>query len=71
MMGIKECSCRDEHRVKYGIGESLNCTPETNITLCANYTGNKIKMEYLIMPLADKCFSDYTIIKMFSNLVLC
>lgn len=42
-MGIKDCNFRDERRVMYGSGESLYCTPETNITLYANYTGIKTK----------------------------
>ena len=33
VLGIKECTCCDEHWVMYGIGESLYYTPETNITL--------------------------------------
>ena len=28
-----------EHWVMYGIVKSLHCTPETNRTLCINYTG--------------------------------
>ena len=32
-MGIKEGTCHDEHWVLYGRGDSLYCTPETNITL--------------------------------------
>ena len=39
MMGIKECTCCDEHQVLYGSVELLYCTPETNITLYVNYTG--------------------------------
>ena len=42
-MGIKECTCHDEHRVMCGSVESLDCTPETNITLYVNYTEIKIK----------------------------
>ena len=38
MMGIKECTCRDEHWVLYGSVESLYCTPETDITLYVNST---------------------------------
>lgn len=30
---MKECSGCDEHRVFNGSVESLNCTPETNVTL--------------------------------------
>ena len=33
VMGIKECTCPDAHWVLYGIDESLNSTPGTNITL--------------------------------------
>ena len=40
MMGIKEGTC-DKHQVMYGSVESLDCTPETNITLYFNYTGTK------------------------------
>ena len=36
-MGIKEGTCCDEHRVLYGSAESLNSTPETNITLHIDY----------------------------------
>ena len=32
VMGIKECPCCDEHQVLYRSAESLNGTPETNIT---------------------------------------
>ena len=35
--GIKEGTCCDEHWVLYGSDESLNTTPETNITLYVNY----------------------------------
>ena len=35
MMGIKEGTC-DEYWVLYVSDESLNSTPETNITLCVN-----------------------------------
>ena len=34
-MRIKECTC-DEHCVLYGSDESLNCTPETTVTLYVN-----------------------------------
>ena len=33
VMGIKGDTCRDDHRVMYGIVESLYCTSETNILL--------------------------------------
>ena len=33
LMGIKACSCYDEHWVLYVSVESLNCTSETN-TVC-------------------------------------
>lgn len=33
-MGIKKCTCHDEHRMMYGNVESLYCMPEANITLC-------------------------------------
>ena len=33
VIGIKECTCCDEHRVLYGRVESLYCTPQTSITL--------------------------------------
>ena len=39
-MGIKEDSC-DEHWVLYVSDESLNHTPETNITLYVNWNLNK------------------------------
>ena len=40
-MGIKECTCDEEHWVMYGSVELLHCTPETNIALYV-YTGIKI-----------------------------
>lgn len=40
-MGIKEYTCHNEHRVKYGRAKSLHGTPETIITMYA--TGIKIK----------------------------
>lgn len=27
-MGVKDCTCHDEHVVMYGNGESLYCMPE-------------------------------------------
>ena len=36
VMGIKRGTCCDEHRVSYASDESLNSTPETNITLSVN-----------------------------------
>ena len=36
VIGIKEGNC-DEYQVLYESVESLNCTPETNITLYINY----------------------------------
>ena len=36
VMGIKECTCGDEHWVSYGSVESLNSTPKTIITLYVN-----------------------------------
>lgn len=33
VMGIKECTYQEEHRVGYGSVESLSCIPETNVTL--------------------------------------
>ena len=33
MLGIKEYTCHDEHRVMYGLVELLYCTIETN-TVC-------------------------------------
>ena len=36
-MGIKEGICFDEHWVLYVNDESLDSTPETNITLYVNY----------------------------------
>jgi len=36
VMGFKEGTCCDEHRVLYVSDESLNSTPETNITLYVN-----------------------------------
>ena len=44
-MGIKEDTCRDEHWVVHRISELLYGTPETNLTLYVNYTGNKNKIE--------------------------
>ena len=35
-MGIKKGTCYDEHWVLYGSDESLNSTPEMNITLYIN-----------------------------------
>ena len=35
-MGIKECTCCDEHQVMYRSVESLYYTPETNLTLYVN-----------------------------------
>ena len=35
-MGTKEGTCYDEHGVVYVNDESLNSTPETNITLYVN-----------------------------------
>lgn len=40
-MEIKEYTCHNEHRVKYGRTKSPHCTPETIITMYA--TGIKIK----------------------------
>ena len=42
-MGIKEGTCRDEHRVMYGSVESLHFTPETNIAPLVSETGIKIE----------------------------
>ena len=36
MIGIKEGTCYDEHWALYVSDESLNSTPETNITLYIN-----------------------------------
>ena len=36
MMGIKECTCDEHWGVMYGIAESLQCTPETSVTLYVN-----------------------------------
>ena len=33
MVGIKDGTCCDEHRVLYVSDESLNSTPETNFTI--------------------------------------
>ena len=41
VMGIKECTCCDKHRVTYESVESLYCTPETNTTLYVNWNLNK------------------------------
>lgn len=43
VLGIEEYTC-DEHRVMYGIVESVYYTLETNITIYVSYTGisNKI-----------------------------
>ena len=38
-MGIKEDTCRDEHREMYRTGESLYCTSETIIILHVNCSG--------------------------------
>ena len=43
-MGIKECACRDEHQLIYGIVESLYCTPETNKILCLKKE-NQVKQD--------------------------
>ena len=40
VIGIKECSCCDEHWVLHVNDESQNSTPETNITLYANWNLN-------------------------------
>ena len=40
VMGIKENTCYDEHRLLCGTVELLYGTPETNITLC-NWNLNK------------------------------
>ena len=42
-MRTEECACHAEHQVMHRVGESLYCTPETNITLHDNYTGIKVK----------------------------
>ena len=34
VLGIKEGTCPDEHRVLYKSVESLYCTPGTRVTLC-------------------------------------
>ena len=36
VMGIKEGTFRDEHRVSYLRDESLGCTPEAKTILCVN-----------------------------------
>ena len=36
VMGIKKCTCYDEHQLMYEIVESLHCTPEANIILYVN-----------------------------------
>ena len=41
MMRIKDCICCDEHLVLYASIESLNCTPETNITLYVSWNLHK------------------------------
>ena len=40
-MGIKEDTCCDEHWVLYVSDQSLNSTPESNITLLTNWNLNK------------------------------
>ena len=42
VMGIKGCTCHDEHWVMCRTAESLYCTFETNITLHVNCTGINI-----------------------------
>ena len=46
MMRIKKFTC-DEHPVLYGTVESLNCTPETNITLEFK---RKLFKKYIVIP---------------------
>ena len=41
MTDIKEGTGGGEHWVLYLSDESLNCTPETNSTLCVNWNLNK------------------------------
>ena len=41
VMGIKECTCGDEHRVSYASVESLYCTPKMNTTLKRKRNGVK------------------------------
>lgn len=41
VMGIKECTCPEEHQVLCGSAESLYCTHETNIILPVNWNLNK------------------------------
>ena len=43
VMGIKEGTCYDEPWVLYVSNESLNSTPETNITLCVKQLEFKLK----------------------------
>lgn len=42
VVGMKEGTFSDDHWVMNASAESLDCTPETNITLCVNSTGIKI-----------------------------
>lgn len=39
-VGVTEGTCHNEHWVSYASNESLESTPETNITLYANYAEN-------------------------------
>lgn len=44
LVGIKQNTYPDEHRVLYGIAESLYSIPATNTILYVHNTGIKIKM---------------------------
>ena len=44
-MGIAGYTCCVEHCMLYGSVESLNSTPETNITLSVNWNVNKNKQK--------------------------
>ena len=49
VVGIKECTCCNEHKVLHGGVESLHCTPETNITLYANWNLKTNKKVNILM----------------------
>ena len=46
------CTC-DEHWLLHGSVESLYRTPENNLTLCANYTGIRIKKKSKLHEATD------------------
>lgn len=52
---MKEGTFSDDHWVMYASAESLDCTPEMNITLCVNYIG--IKTICLKIKEISKCIN--------------